>query len=285
MRTSNVGSPLSRPSSRSGSWRLNQFCFAVLLLAAPAGGLSCSSDSTPSDPSAPFGSSSDAGSDGSSSYATADGSSKADGASEGASPGTPLGAPENGIATYYAADGSGNCSYDPSPSDLMVAAMDAAEYANSASCGTCVAVTGPSGSVTVRIVDQCPECEKGHLDLSREAFAKIADVALGRVNITWTKVRCSESGPVSYRVKDGSNEYWTALQVLDHAVPIATFEVQVGGTWSTLPRADYNYFIDDKGVGTSPYRVRITATTGAVLEDAMPSLVPGQIVHGHAQFP
>ena len=39
--------------------------------------------------------------------------------------------------------------------------------------------------VIVRIVDLCPECDASHLDLSREAFARIADLPQGRVDITW----------------------------------------------------------------------------------------------------
>ena len=39
----------------------------------------------------------------------------------------------------------------------MVAAMNADQYANSAVCGSFVEVTGALGTVTVRIVDQCPD--------------------------------------------------------------------------------------------------------------------------------
>src|SRR3972149_2518116 len=48
-----------------------------------------------------------------------------------------------GIATYYNATGAGACSFDPSPADLMVAAMNAEEYDNSAVCGAYVHVIGP----------------------------------------------------------------------------------------------------------------------------------------------
>src|SRR5262245_57271604 len=61
----------------------------------------------------------------------------------------PIGAMQQGIATFYDATGAGNCSFDATPGDLRVAAMNTPQYANSAACGTCVAVTGPRGSVTV----------------------------------------------------------------------------------------------------------------------------------------
>ena len=43
-------------------------------------------------------------------------------------------APLTGEATYYAADGTGNCSFDAS-SDLMVAAISGPDYALAAWCG------------------------------------------------------------------------------------------------------------------------------------------------------
>src|SRR5689334_13454490 len=81
---------------------------------------------------------------------------------------------QSGEGTWYDADGSGNCSFDPSPSNLDVAAMNDSQYAGSSVCGECVDVTGPNGAVTVRIVDRCPGCSTGDLDLSKEAFAQIA---------------------------------------------------------------------------------------------------------------
>src|SRR5579871_1280562 len=47
-----------------------------------------------------------------------------------------------GQGTFYSADGTGNCGFDKS-ADLMVAAMNHTDYAGSAVCGECVAITGP----------------------------------------------------------------------------------------------------------------------------------------------
>lgn len=201
-------------------------------------------------------------------------------------PTTPLGQPESGHATYYAADGSGNCGFDPSPNDLDVAAMDAAEWNGSAVCGECVAITGPKGSVTVRIVDQCPDCEQGHLDLSQEAFAKIADVSAGNVAITWQVTSCAVSGAVDYHVKDGSSQYWTAIQVRNAKYAIAKLEWKTGtNPYAEVTRADYNYFIVSSGVGPGAYMVRITSSTGEALEDSLPAVVASSDVSGSAQFP
>jgi expansin (peptidoglycan-binding protein) len=85
-----------------------------------------------------------------------------------------LGATRSGEGTYYGATGEGACSFDAS-SNRMVAAMNHTDYAGSAACGEYVTVTGPKGTITVRITDECPECAAGDIDLSGEAFALIAD--------------------------------------------------------------------------------------------------------------
>ena len=94
-----------------------------------------------------------------------------------------------GEATYYAADGTGACGFAASPSDLMVTAINKSQYAKSL-CGRCVSVTGPKGTVKVRIVDLCPGCAFGGLDLGAQAFAKISPLSAGRVKITWSFVPC-----------------------------------------------------------------------------------------------
>jgi expansin (peptidoglycan-binding protein) len=174
----------------------------------------------------------------------------------------------SGEGTYYAATGAGNCSFDATPNDLLVAAMNAADYADAAWCGACVEVTGPNGTVTVRVVDQCPECSKGDLDLSREAFQVISPLSAGRVPITWHEVACDVSGPLAYHFKDGSSQWWTAIQVRNHRYPIAKLEAQdAGGAWSSIERLDYNYFVAEDGLGPGPYTLRVTDTRGHAVEE------------------
>jgi expansin len=192
-----------------------------------------------------------------------------------------------GIATYYYATGAGACMFDPSPNNLMVAAMNADEYNHSAYCGAYVHVSGPKGEVTVRIVDLCPECTTGHLDLSLEAFAQIADIPLGRVAITWQVVSPDLPGPIAYHFKDGSNQWWTAVQVRNHRNPIALFEYRKSnGQWVTVPRTDYNYFVQtDPGMGPGPYTFRVTDSYGNVLTDSGIPHVENGTINGARQFP
>ncbi len=191
-----------------------------------------------------------------------------------------------GIATYYDATGAGACSFDPSPDDLMVAAMNNDEYNHAAYCGAYVQVNGPRGSVMVRIVDLCPECHTGHLDLSREAFAVIADLPLGVVSITWRVVSPDIAGPIAYHFKEGSNAYWTAVQIRNHRNPIAKFEYWNGSQWVTVPRVDYNFFVQtNPGMGVGPYTFRVTDMYSNTLTDSGIPFIESGTVNGAGQFP
>ena len=89
-----------------------------------------------------------------------------------------------GYATSYVyVPGSGTCGFVGDDSDPMVAAANSTDFAGSEMCGQYIRVTGPLGSVDVRIVDLCPSCPAGDFDLNQTAFAMIG--SSGAVSITW----------------------------------------------------------------------------------------------------
>jgi expansin (peptidoglycan-binding protein) len=192
-----------------------------------------------------------------------------------------------GIATFYDYSGAGEvaCSFDIG-SNTDVAAINTTGYAESASCGSCLDVSGPKGKITLRIVDQCPGCAENHLDLSAQAFAKIADPKAGRVPITYQLVSCPVKGNMSYRIKEGSSKWWTAIQVRNHKLPIAKVEYEKKGVFTAMKREDYNYFVDTSGVGDQPrgIAIRITATDGQVVQDIVPRVQEGAVFAGKVQF-
>jgi expansin len=193
----------------------------------------------------------------------------------------------HGEATYYTfANGAGNCGFDSTPNDLMVGAMNHVDYAGSYICGSCVEITGPQNDIIdIRIVDQCPECPQGNIDLSPLAFSKIADLKLGRVSISWHLIPCNVSGPILYHFKDGSNQWWTAIQMRNHRYPIANFEYRTNGSFVTVPRLDYNYFVQASGMGPGPYTFRVTDLYGHVLVDSGVPAATNSSVPGSSQFP
>jgi expansin len=205
-------------------------------------------------------------------------------------PGVPLPfdptAVHSGEGTYYSADGSGNCSFDPSPADLMVAALNTPDYHGSMLCGAFIEVTGPNGTVTVRVVDRCPECAQGDVDMSPQAFERIAPLVAGRVPITWRLLSPPIGGTISYKFKEGSNPWWTAVQIRNHRNPIYSVEYRTNaGTWQPMARQSYNYFLTETGLGTGPAALRVTDIYGNTITDSGLTWSAGTVLSGSAQFP
>ena len=176
------------------------------------------------------------------------------------------GAQTSGAATHYelASGGMGNCSYPSPPAGQLYVALPPSEYGSSAACGSYLQVSGPDGSVTVEVVDQCPECQAGHIDLSEQAFAKIAPLSAGLVPVTYrTLADPPLPAPLSMLVKTGSSAYWLALLPINNGNPLATVAVSQGsGGWQELSRTTYGYWLASSGAGPGPFSVRLTDSLG-----------------------
>jgi expansin len=163
-------------------------------------------------------------------------------------------------ATYYVTPGPGNCSYPPPPSDGLYVALSPPEYARAARCGSYLQVSGPDGSVLVKVIDQCPGCAAGHVDLSKAAFARLAPLSAGLIHVTYTYLADPPlPGPLSIEVGRGSARYWLALLADNTGNPLASVEVQTSSGWHPLARASDNYWIVS-GAGPGPFTVRLTDT-------------------------
>ncbi|GFS40801.1 barwin-related endoglucanase [Actinidia rufa] len=99
-----------------------------------------------------------------------------------------------GTATFYTSYVPSAC-YGNQNNGVMIAAASDPLWNNGAICGktfrvTCTGPTNPvphpctGKTVTVKIVDHCPGCG-GTLDLSREAFATIANPVAGIIKIDY----------------------------------------------------------------------------------------------------
>ncbi|MER6220588.1 expansin EXLX1 family cellulose-binding protein [Streptomyces sp. 900105755] len=190
-----------------------------------------------------------------------------------------------GVATSYdAGNGDGACSYGPT-SDVLTAAMNTADYETAKACGAYVSVRTASGtSVTVRITNECPApCAAGQLDLSHQAFAKLAPLSAGRIAITWSLLSPAVSDTVSIRYKTGSSQYWCGIQAIGHRNPLARLEVRTGGGWLALTRTGYNYFLSEHGTGCGG-EIRLTDIYGEQLTVPALAVRPDVIQHTGVQF-
>ncbi|MEV6551067.1 expansin EXLX1 family cellulose-binding protein [Streptomyces sp. NPDC051597] len=190
-----------------------------------------------------------------------------------------------GVATVYKAGvGDGACSYGPSD-DMMIAAMNTTDYETSKACGAYVRLNAANGaSVTVRITNECPlPCAPGQLDLSEQAFAKLAPISTGRLAITWSLLSPDVPRAISIRYKTGSSPYWCGIQALGHRNPLARLEVRTRGGWRQLTRTGYNYFLSPDGNGCGG-AIRITDIYGERLTFNGIALRPQAVQPTGAQF-
>jgi hypothetical protein len=186
----------------------------------------------------------------------------------------------SGIATHYVLQALPNCSYPSPPADGLFVALSPDEYDSAAACGGYLEVHGPDGSVRVEVIDQCPGCGDGHIDLSEAAFSAIAPLNAGLINVTYQPlVNPSLPGPISLLAKQGSSQYWLALLAMNTGDPLASVQVQSesGSGWYNLVRASYNYWVAQSGAGPGPFTVRLTDTQGHVATVQGIALSPGVV--------
>ena len=173
-----------------------------------------------------------------------------------------------GKATFYdMGGGTGNCSFPSVPANDLFVALGASEYGNGAACGGYLDVTGPKGKVRVKVVDSCPPCSAGHIDLSRTAFGKIADHVQGIIPITYKAVvNPPVPGPLSVRFEGGSTRYWMSFQVDNHGNPLRTAQIRTGssGSWASAARQKHGVWVVNGGAGSGPFQLRLTDVYGRV---------------------
>ncbi|MEQ4305561.1 expansin EXLX1 family cellulose-binding protein [Plantactinospora sp. B6F1] len=170
-----------------------------------------------------------------------------------------------GTASHYDGGSSGgNCSLPGPPANRLYVALGSGQYAGSAACGSFLDVTGPKGTVRVMVLDRCAGCPNDKIDLSRQAFAKIADLSQGIVPVRYRAVVDPPlPGPLTFRLKSGVSRYWFAVQIGNHGNPVTSVAVKrAGAAWRAAKRGSDNYWVIDGGMGPGPYSIRVTDAYG-----------------------
>jgi len=165
------------------------------------------------------------------------------------------------------------------------------QFKGSKTCGMCIAMTGvpgsrdagdtkykPTGTRTVFVNNLCPSCEEGGLDLGLDGD--------GQWGISYKAVPCPVgTTTIQYLFKAGSSAYWLGLQPRNTRYPVYKLEAQSGSSWVSLPRLDYNYFVQsfDSGL-VFPLTIRLTAITGEIITDTISSVQNGVTIISTKQF-
>ncbi|KAI0514819.1 carbohydrate-binding module family 63 protein [Xylaria bambusicola] len=175
-----------------------------------------------------------------------------------------------GTSTFYGGNlNGGTCSFTTYslPSGIYGTAFSGSAWNSAAHCGACLDVTANGKTITVMIVDKCPECDEGHLDLFEDAFNVFASSSTGLLPTSYTFVDCPISSPLVLHNKSGTSAYWFSMQVVNANEPVSKLEVSTdgGSTWKSTKRQDYNFFENPSGFGTDTVTVRVTSESGSTV--------------------
>lgn len=200
-----------------------------------------------------------------------------------------------GEGTQYggiAGTNGGNCGIFVVKDDFRHCAMNHTQYDSSYACGACVRVIGPLGEINLKVVDRCPECKPGDIDLSTDAFTSIAKLEDGRVKIQWQYIPCQDNDKtIKMYIDNGSSPYYFKALFYDikHRIKTVEWKTQEG-KYIPIHREMYNYFvalsgIDEGRTECGPYTFRITDEYGNMVYAYNISYKTGEEIDLGVQFP
>ncbi|KAG1686356.1 hypothetical protein DVH05_006660 [Phytophthora capsici] len=200
----------------------------------------------------------------------------------------------DGTAYTLGQSSAGNCNMmaalDFATTDY--AALNNEQWDGLQNCGRCAEVScdddrcaDKSKSIVVQILDRCPECKHGDLDLSPSVFTALTGSTPSRYSVKWKFVDCPVSGNVNYCLKGGSNNYWTAVQPTNFATGVKS--LQINGQDTTMLGSAYYYLLDGASqtqTDLTKMTISMTDVNGNSIEDTV-SLTADSCTEGSNQFP
>ncbi|KAG6604684.1 Expansin protein 3 [Phytophthora cinnamomi] len=205
-----------------------------------------------------------------------------------------------GQQTYFQGDGTpynlngvnmGNCAFMSSWSKAATnyVAVNQAQWDGLKHCGQCIEATcidskckNKNSAVILQVVDRCPECKYGDLDMSPSALTKIVGYNPGRIKIGWKYVDCPNPGTIKVCLKQGSNPWWVAVQPTNARIAVSS--VAINGKKATLLDGAYFYYIQSRDeVPFNKLKVTISSVEGDMVSGTY-SMSIGQCVDTKQQF-
>lgn len=153
-------------------------------------------------------------------------------------------------------------------------------------CDACILIeTATDKSIVARVVTYGVEQAAGDIDVSPSVYSALNEGEYPRT-MTWRFAACPAEGPLRYEFQTAANAYWSSLWVRTPSEPIAKVEVKstTHADFFELRRETDGTVNDDGGFGEGAFTLRVTATTGAVVTESFPSLTPGALLAGRANF-
>ncbi|MGV9724460.1 expansin EXLX1 family cellulose-binding protein [Nocardia beijingensis] len=194
----------------------------------------------------------------------------------------PIGPDMSAEARYYVFGKQVSCSFRALPPDGYYAGLSTPDYGRADLCGAYLDIAGPRGSVRALVVDHCPACAAGQLDLSAAAFERIADPRDGVARVGYRLVRDPQPAQeLTYEVQPDSSSSWFGILFGGTGNPLREAAVRPadGGPWRQLTRRGDNYWTVS-GAGPGPFTVRVTDVFGNEAEIADVVVEPGRYPAG-----
>lgn len=180
-------------------------------------------------------------------------------------------APNNGDGTAFGGSVvGGSCSFKKIWSVNTMnffnhgVAMNSAQYDNSLACGTCVKIYFNNLALMALVLDKCPECKQGDLDMFLETWQTIIQADPARKHIVWEFLPCPSwivSGNVNLRI-DEINVYHLAVQPENFKCKIKEMHILQDGNWLKGERDDTTriglYFTFKDRQLKPPFRFKLT---------------------------
>uniref|UniRef100_M4BM08 Expansin-like EG45 domain-containing protein n=1 Tax=Hyaloperonospora arabidopsidis (strain Emoy2) TaxID=559515 RepID=M4BM08_HYAAE len=172
------------------------------------------------------------------------------------------------------------------------AALNSEQWDGLQNCGRCAEVScsddrcpDKSKTILVQLLDHCPECKHGALDLSPSVFTALTGTTPSRYKVAWKFVDCPVSGNINYCLKGGSNTYWTAVQPTNVATGVKS--LQINGHDTVMLDSAYYYVLDgvsETQTQLTDMTITLTDINGNTVTDIV-TLTADSCTEGTHQFP
>lgn len=142
-------------------------------------------------------------------------------------------------------------------------------------CGVCLEIRCTDDACssvarqTVKVVDDCDECEANQINLQATPFSKLANMDLGRIKIEYREVPCSNKGGVVTRVDSyrSSGGGWVRLVFKNvNGTPLEKVEISKAGadSWRAMSNA-FGAAWEASRLPALPWDIRLTNSAGKAL--------------------
>jgi len=187
---------------------------------------------------------------------------------------------------YYEGDGtaytlgsisSGNCNFMHSGYPLAATnyvAINHPQWDEQLSCGRCIQVScadsrckDQSHTEILQVLDRCPECKHGDLDMSPSIFKTLTGSDPSRYKIKWKFIECPIDDGIYWCLHKGSSQQWTSIQPTGFSTGIKSITIN---DQSTQMMFGAFYFITTvANLDLNKVKIRITDKNNYFMEDTV----------------